>query len=325
MNNNIPEERLQDIKNGKETPWKQKKQRSIILAESFSRLEKPNKAYSVWTCGTILDFKPENDNKGMRLHRANFCRERLCPMCQWRKSLKVFHQVSRVMDLIQERNPELVPIFLTLTLKNCGSIELSETLNNIYNGWYLMTKHRTIKTNVKGWFRALEVTYNDKEDTFHPHIHVILLVDKSYFKSNKYLKTEDWVHLWRVSMSLDYDPICFVQKVKNKTEKVKTGSEIRKYKAVAEVAKYAVKDSEYLTYDSERNDYLVEIYSSALRGRRLYAFGGIMKVIAKELKLEDVETGDLVNVDGQEIREDVATAIITYHFNFGIGDYIRKR
>ena len=50
-----------------------------------------------------------------RLVAAQFCRDRLCPMCAWRKSLVMFSQISQIMDWVAERE-ETVPIFLTLTV-----------------------------------------------------------------------------------------------------------------------------------------------------------------------------------------------------------------
>jgi len=168
---------------------------------------------------------------------------------------------------------------------------------------------------VVGWFRALEVTYN--EDTFHPHIHAILLVDKGYFKGKDYMHTTDWVQLWRMSVGLDYDPICDIRKVKaNKG----------KHKAVAEVAKYTLKDSEYLTRDNnELTDRLVSVLGDSLRSRRLYAFGGELKKIAKEINAERPDEGDLIHIDDESIREDIAMVMEVYQWNFGLGNYYKTR
>jgi plasmid rolling circle replication initiator protein Rep len=333
---------LQDLKNGKLVPWRPKKVRSLILADSFKRLGYDKKSMRCRFCSSSLTFLKNLETGEKKLKSADFCRERLCPMCQWRKSLKVFHQVSRVMDVAQKRHKNYVPIFLTLTLKNCSGSELASRLDEIFQGWYQLTKHRKIKRIIKGWFRALEVTYDGEKiitqrrydrrkeeynrsgilpgeenlnfDTFHPHIHAILLVEKDYFKGKDYMKTVEWVQMWRTAMGLDYDPICDIRAVKN----VKG-----KRKEVAEVAKYTLKDSEFLTKDNDLTDKLVEILGNSLRNRRLFAFGGILKQIAKELDVEEPDKGDLIHIDDEKFREDIATVLEIYRWNFGFANYVK--
>lgn len=311
--NSIKQEILQDKKNGKEQPWQPKKVRSLMLADSFKRLGLDKKAQRVRFCGSTLGFLRMLETGEKTLAMANFCRERLCPMCSWRKSLKVFHQTSLVMDKVQQEHKDLVPLFLTLTLRNCEGQDLSSTLDLIFKGWYQLTKHRKIKRIIKGWMRSLEVTYNKESDTFHPHVHAIILVEKGYFKGKDYMETNEWVKMWQTALKLDYEPICDIRKVKNKGN----------YKSVAEIAKYTLKDTEYITNDEKLTDKLVDILGNALRGRRLYAFGGVMKKAAKELEIENPEDGNLVNIDEQKIRDDVATVLEIYNWNFGMANYVR--
>jgi len=316
-NYNTPNDILQDRINGKVVPWRPKKKQALVLARSFHRLGKHKKANRVWWCSYELEFRVEPETGRKRLEKAGFCRERLCSMCAWRRSLKTFHQVSKVMDEVERRHKNLQPIFLTLTVKNCEGSGLADTLDMMFNGWGLLRKHRKIKRVVHGWFRALEVTYNRKDDTYHPHFHAILLVDKSYFKGKDYMQTTDWVQMWRTACALDYDPICDIRKVR-----VSKG----KYKAVAEIAKYTVKDSDYLHKDNNKlTDELVSILSSALSGRQLHGFGGVMRVIAKELGMKKLGGGDLVHIDGDAIRDDVAKLIEVYKWSFGVANYIRRR
>jgi plasmid rolling circle replication initiator protein Rep len=314
-NHNTREDFLQDIINGREMPWRPKKVQTVVLAKSLFRLGLEKKASRVWCCGEELTFLilPEGRK---RLKEAGFCRERLCTMCAWRKTIKVFHQVSKVMDATQARHPDLKPVFLTLTVKNCKGEDLANLLDVMYLGWKNVINHRKAKRIIKGFFRALEITYNEKENTFHPHFHAILLVDREYFKGSDYMHTSDWVRMWRQACKLDYDPICDIRAVK-----VHKG----KYKAVAEVAKYTLKGSDYLHESEELTDYLVGILGSSMRNRRLYAFGGAMKTIAAELGMDKPDEGDLVHIDEEAIREDVAQAIEIYKWSFGILNYVRKR
>lgn len=314
VKNTTPQEVLQDVKNGKPSPWRPKKIRGLKVADSLQRLGHDNKAMRMRFCGSALAFLRNLDTGQRTLESADFCRERLCPMCQWRKSLKVFHQVSKVMDRIELQHKELVPLFLTLTLRNCTGEELANNLDVVFNGWYQLTKHRKIKRVVQGWFRALEITYNREADTFHPHIHAIILVEKDYFKGTDYMETTEWVQMWRTALRLDYDPICDIRRVKNSQGK---------YKAVAEVAKYTLKDTEYVTDKNELTDKLVDTLGNAMHGRRLFAFGGLMKKVAKEIGIEELAEGDLIHIDDTAIREDIATVLEVYRWDFGLANYVK--
>lgn len=314
MPKNITEPQiLQDSHNGKERPWRVKKMRSNALAYSFERLGQMKKAARVRDCGSVLTFSVNKETGERRLHDANFCRERLCPMCAWRRSLKVFHKVSRVMNKAQIENPELVPVFLTLTLRNVAGKELSKTLDLILSGWKrLCNNSKTrFRRTVSGWFRALEVTYNATSDTFHPHVHAILLVEKSYFKrgSKEYITAAEWVQMWRKALCLDYDPVCYVQRVKGR-------------KALNEVSKYTVKDTDYIRRDAALMDKLVDTLSVALKGRRLYSFGGVLKDLARSLDVVEPDTGDLVTIGDETVRPDVATLLLIYRWSFGFKNYI---
>lgn len=307
---------LEDVKRGKSIPWKEKKIKSLKVSDSFKRLKYIKKSNRIKYCGSYLEFIKNIETNEKKLYSANFCKERLCPMCQWRKSLKVFHQVSRIMDKVQKERKNLIPLFLTLTLKNCTGSNLSSTLDNIFQSWYKLVKYRKIKRIVKGWFRTLEITYNKKNDTFHPHIHSIIMVDKNYFKKNNkdYMQTSDWVNIWRKALNINYDPICDIRKIKNNK---------KKYKAMSEVAKYTLKDTDFIFDDIYLTDKVIGVLNCCLKGRRLYALGGVLKQIAKEIKISNLSEGDLVHIDEEKIREDVSSVIELYHWNFGFTNYVK--
>jgi len=302
-------------------------------------------------CGSCLEFAKLSESEQKKLINANFCRVPLCPMCQWRKSMRTFFEVSKIMDIVKLRHVNYVPVFLTLTIKNCALEDLADNLEKIFDGWNEFMRSKTLnplvkgerKHIIKGWFRALEVTYDSDEcirqrrynnakkyydyrgikvgdknpnyNTFHPHFHVIMLVERKYFKGKDYMHTSDWVQLWRKSARLDYDPVCDIRKTRTSTEK---------RKEVAEVAKYTYKDAEILNkkLSDEKQETVVKYLSSALHGRRLYAYGGVMKEIAAELKLNDIDKVDLVNVnDDADINPSLATMIVMYRWNMGVSNY----
>ena len=319
-NNYNPDlEILQDTKNGKDNNWKERKESTLDLAASYKRIGS-NKSYRVLDCSTFLEFRLTTVND-LKLTNANFCKVRLCPMCSWRRSLKIFGQVSRVMDHVEE-NYNYRYIFLTLTVKNCYGKDLRDTLDLMTKAFNKMNQRKAFKQAIKGYFRSLEITYNKKDGTYHPHFHMILAVNKNYFTDDRtYLSQEKWTSLWQSCLKVEYTPIVDVRRIKEDENK-SFG------KAVAETAKYTVKADDFLIRDEKGNiqenltDEVVETLDHALHRKRLTSFGFIFKEIHKELNLDDSEDGDLINTDNEDLREDLTNIILRYQWNIGIKNYV---
>ena len=301
-----------------------KKLNSIFLVESYKRLNNP-KSYKVEQCGTYLEYKYYILNKRRKLNQANFCKVRLCPMCSWRRSLKIFGQVSKVMDhALEEKDYRF--IFLTLTCRNVEGDKLSKTIDDLFKAYNLLTKRKAFKQSVNGWFRALEVTHNIKNDTYHPHFHVVLMVNKSYFKKPSiYITQQDWTSLWQDCLQSDYTPIVDVRAFK-------TSTKLQTSKSVSETAKYAVKDSDLIVrdddggVDEEMTDRTVGVLDESLANRRLTAFGGELRRIHKTLNLDDAVDGDLINTDNsEELRDDLEFVIERYSWNIGYSNYVKVK
>ena len=236
-------------------------------------------------------------------------------MCAWRRALKVYSNVVKVLDGMDGSH---VFIFLTLTAKNCSGEELSGELDRLMAAWKRFEHRKPFKQAVKGWYRGLEVTHNvdllsPSYDTFHPHFHCLLAVNKSYFKKQDYLTQEAWVELWQQSLKVDYKPVVDVRKVKGSHSK-----------AVAEAAKYAVKSSDIIIPDDwDLTVETVRMLDAALHNRRLVAFGGVMKEIHKRLNLEDEETGDLIHVEGESPEEKVTDRELIFSWWTGYQQYVK--
>lgn len=315
-----------------------KKKWSILLSDSYKRLGYIEKAAKVSDCGTFLEFRRPVPNScaeasasmaelgatsdGWKLQYANFCRDRLCPMCQWRRSYKVFAQVSRVMDQIEDK---FIFLFLTLTIPNCSGDDLKSTISKLQKGFDRFSQYAAFKKCVAGYFKALEVTINQKYGTFHPHFHIILAVDNDYFvkhknpKHDKYVSRDEWLHMWQRAMRDDTITQVDIRRIKPKKD-IKTGDVNVKAlsAAVAEVAKYSVKSSDYLRKNSKRlSDIYVNHLVNGLGKCRLCSFGGIMQQIRITLNMDDFEDGDLIHINNEELRSDVAYMIRQYRWGCG--------
>lgn len=289
-------------------------------------------------CSCRLNYWISAEGKG-KLNNASFCRDRLCPICMWRLSRRLAWETNQIVDRYMKKNPNMVPIMLGLTVLNPKMGELSKMLDVLCHGksgaWQLLLKWLG-RRGIKDYIRTIEVTFNCKELSWHPHIHALCFVPKEYFlKSNKdYISQVKLAEYWQRACNLDYKPIVDIRRVYDKNlpkERIKVDSDIKAIDltgAIFETAKYCVKPlnlfSNYSDDGSEKfenNISMVKIkdvvreLSEALAGRRLRAFGGELKTTAKELKFDDDESKkDLIHNDENSITEAVWEAIYEYVF-----------
>ncbi|MCM1315588.1 MAG: protein rep [Prevotella sp.] len=224
---------------------------------------------------------------------VHFCRDRLCPMCAWRRSKKIYSQVHSCVDYMKD---DYQFIMLTLTVRNVSASSLSDTISHLNKSFAKMLNYKAFKRICKGYLKCLEITYNRERDDFHPHFHVLIVVDKDYFRSDDYLNQSDFLAMWQKATKDKSITQVDVRKIHynpNRPELSTISS------AVAEVAKYAVKPSDYIFTDSRfLTDKVVYTFATALHNRRLLVFGGIFEAVRKRLGLVgDVVDGDLVHTD----------------------------
>lgn len=265
----------QTLEQGYQDLWRDRKRSSQLLAESFERLGDP-KADRVRYCAEWLTFSvcPGHEK---RLVHANLCKARLCPICSWHRSRKLFHHLKAVLHRVAERRPVRF-LFLTLTARNVPPYELSAQIDRLFQAWHRFSRRKWFQTIAIGWFRALEVTYNLQQGTYHPHFHVLLAVIPSYF-SKRYVRQVQWVQYWQDALRVDYTPIVDIRTVRERTK----GQALEG--VAAEAGKYAVKSADYLIpWSTEETDRIVRTLDQALKGRRLVTYGGELREIYREIR-----------------------------------------
>ena len=305
---------------GKERPWNEKKAENRKFAEIMEIIKRQdeysvsdNLLTNIKNCGTFLKFGI-TANHERKLAGANFCKFRLCPMCAWRRSLKMFGQVSAITDKILS-DKKVRFLFLTLTIKNCKGENLRETIKNLNAGFKKIVQDRKeykaskkLRENLLGYLKAIEVTYNEKRDDFHPHIHCILEVKPEYFSRGNYLTQKEFQNMWQNLMGLDYAPQVDIRTIKNTTAK-----------AVAEVSKYPVKLKSLLSVSDKRKAAkAVKELKDGIANLRFVEFGGDFKLYKQQLQLDDLEDGDLVHTETEKEKMNyIAYQIFQYNFKSG--------
>lgn len=291
---------------GKSRNWSLHKLHSGYISLAYEEVD-PKKSERMKECANWLAFHRKEDGS-MKLHDARFCRVRLCPICQWRRSLKTFAQMSQVLDVASADGYQF--LFLTLTIQNCSAEKLSDELTHILLSFNRLMKYKDVQKAVKGFYRGCEVTHNIVTDEYHPHLHVILAVNPSYFRGSAYISHDKWSALWQRALQVDYSPIVDIRKCYGG------------HKRVAEACKYAVKPSDILNFDDwEMTVETLRTLDKALDSRRFVGLGGCLKEIHKKLHLDDMEDGDLIHVES-EAQSDATPEEIVYFWN-GYSQYER--
>jgi plasmid rolling circle replication initiator protein Rep len=271
-------------------PWDRHKDNATKVAGLYDGSELSRYAARMKDCGGTLGFNLLSGDGGeikFKLNAARFCRVRHCPICQWRRSLvwraRFFNAIPNVLaDYPRERW-----VFLTLTVRNCPIKDLRETVAAMNAGWKRLTLRKQFPA--KGYVRSLEVT-RGSDGSAHPHFHVLMMVNPSYFSGSTYLSQSKWGELWKNCLRVDYVPMVNIKVVKPKQDEEKNGITL----AILETLKYGVKETDLTT----NKEWLIEL-TKQLHKIRAVTVSGILKKY-----LSDDEPEDLINTDLNDEEEE---------------------
>lgn len=328
---------LHDVsKTGKDRKWKERKKANLRFAQRLEKLNYSEKKIErVSTCADLLKFI-KDPVQGLKLYQAYFCGNKLCPICDWRRSIKYSFQAKKMIDRALKMYPKARFLFLTLTIRNISAEALKEVVKEINKSFDRLFRRKKVKKNMLGFIRALEVTYSDKTGLYHPHLHVLLMVTPTYFKNKEnYISQEEWTDMWQQSAKLDYTPIVNIKAVKEKVARDDLKNDFSEdgiMKAVLETAKYPVKpfeiekdkDGKIIKRSEEKITQITGDLLEGLHRIRQLGFGGIFKDIRKKLHLDDIETGDLVNTSNEKTDPTTGEIIVAY-WNYKKVNYFIKK
>lgn len=272
-----------------------------------------NEYEKIKQCGNFLEFAlKENqitkDTK-KKLANANFCKNRFCPMCSWRRIRNITGQLKDAFDVIQEKE-KIATLFLTLTIKNPDVKDLKSTIAKMNKSFNEMTKTKPFKNAILGYFKSIEILGDDTpKGQAHPHFHILLIVKENYFKKSDYINKTEWTEMWKKALKVDYTPVVDVRRIKSKNENF---SDIDS--AIIETVKYSVKHSDLVKRTNEDFYYLY----TQTKNLRFISAGGILKEHLNLIKIDE----DLINLkkESELIWIEIARLIYT----FQNGEYCLK-
>lgn len=270
----------------RDKPWDTHRASSDLVRELYQVSEFENYASRIRDCCQRLIFALTAENETefrFRLKAAHFCRCRHCPVCQWRRSLMWRARFLEAMPKFLADYPKARYIFLTLTVRNCALNELRSTLAWMNKGWERLSQRKVFPGI--GWVKSVEVTRNPKDNTAHPHLHILVMVKPSYF-THGYVKQERWRELWQESLRTDYLPVVHVQVVKPRSgisEAPGDGLAL----AILETLKYGVKETDLVADASWLHELTRQLHKT-----RSVAVGGVLRQYLQEKEPEDLIAED---------------------------------
>lgn len=237
---------------------------SLLIAKALNSSSKshwiPANIKKIYSCSNYLLFRNFYLKNEIKLAGVMACRQRLlCPFCAHLMGAKYLKKMMPKIQGIQENNKTLIPVMITLTIKNGSNLE--ERLNHLVKSLNTLKvrrrKNRQRKTvyldefsKIHSAFYSFEVTNSGKG--WHPHVHIFAFIDS-------YIDQRKLSNQWRVVTGDSF--------VVGITQIAKDQDSI--FKGACEVIKYALKFADFrLPDDSYDSDKIIDFYMTT-RGRRL--------------------------------------------------------
>ena len=273
-----------------------------------------NYATQVINCATSLTFSIQEHIQTKELRRrlkyANFCKFRFCSTCVWRRRINLTRELLKAFLMIEQER-KIKYLFLTLTIKNRPSHELKQSVQELNKAFKRMSERKVYKSAILGHFKAIEILGdNTPSGEVHPHLHVLLVVPSSYYKSRNYIKQSKWVEMWQKALRVDYTPIVDIRPIRSKK-----GSNLSPLQsAVLETAKYAVKNTELINQtDKDFKNIIRQTHKM-----RFYSSGGILK---EKMNVDELDE-DLVGLSQEQ--EALWVEIFEEFYTWENGNYILR-
>lgn len=199
--------------------------------------------------------------EGIKVSRK-YCNNRWCLVCN---SIRTAKAINGYKNPLQDLGKIY---FLTLTIKAVKQQDLAQTISKMYKAFRYI-HHNVLRLNygirLKG-LRKFECNYNEEEDTFNPHIHLVL--------SGKACELLLIKSLW-----LNYFP----KETKPAAQDIREANE----DTLQEMFKYFTK----IVVNSDFNAIASDIIFRAMKGKRVYQSLGIKRVSeeVKRITSEDID------------------------------------
>lgn len=229
------------------------------IAAHLLDIGQDRRASAILSCGTYTRGTECPECGAFHVYSTSLCRDRLCPVCAWKSSRRLFYRAVAAIQTLELELPHQY-LHCVLTLQHSKRDCLRDHLNVLTRAYGRFRRFSAMKS-VDGSLRSIETTHG--EHGFHPHIHAILTVPRTAAHI-----TEDAVRdAWRRALNSGYSPQVSL------TEAYSVDAENDIFSAVAEACKYALKPGTL----PELDDADLREFIDAVRGVRMVSSDGVVK------------------------------------------------
>lgn len=130
------------------------------------------------------------------IKRVNLCKDKFCFNCQSMLAIKRQQKFAPMLDLLYR---DFSICHMVVTVPNCTGDELLPMLDKMYKKFKYMTRLLSGNKQIRGFdftrygyaggIRALEVTQNRTDFSFHPHFHCMILFQKNLSFQQKHINS----------------------------------------------------------------------------------------------------------------------------------------
>jgi hypothetical protein len=163
----------------------------------------------------------------------NSCSVRICPHCSHRRS-KIL--AARMQTFLVGKTELRYAVLAERSSENCEAGILS-----LWKAWTSLRRSVCWKRKVKGCIAVLEVTYNAKDKTFHPHLNVLM--------EGEYFPFEELNQAW-IKATEGNGQTSFIRAADENT--------------VFELIKYVTKIADLLEHAAALDEFLSAVYGSRI-------------------------------------------------------------
>lgn len=256
-------------------------EKKLLMSDFIGFMEDKNlKLDRLKECGNFIKFQSSEDKTKFILAGGNFCNNRFCPFCSWLKAKRTAFELLELIKVVEYKE-KFAFLFITLTVPNVPKESLREEIENFNISFNRLWKTKEFKAFNKGFIRKLEVTYNEERNDYHPHFHLVVAVNKSYFTSRDYMSKRRLLELWKRATrnpaitQVDIKP-CRMDTVKQ----------------VMELATYSAKQGDL--YSSKE---VFDGFYEGLFRKKLLVYNGIFKEYKKKIDTGEVDPAQVIELN----------------------------
>lgn len=235
-----------------------------------------------------------------KLKNINACKHRFCPTCNFFKSRKLAGKLICKLSQLNSREA----LLLTLTVPNVPLEALRAMVAKMNKAFPKMKKYKAFNAAIKGGIKALEITYSQDRNDYHPHFHILLLVDRYYFKSRDYIKRDEWLLMWQKCMNMPQITQVDIRKLKPKNGNKNAG--------VYETLKYSLKHTDLFKVP---NDDFKQLYDEVAGLHSVSPFG----------ELKDYASATCADIESFDKEQWLFLGEFLYSWNIDGNMYDKKK